>query len=115
MEGTVVSRSRPGVGGLRVGIVDKNVCGQDSRGSIPVAFTVTNNDNGAYRATFSIKDLHQRGKEKPDLQACAFAAQNVPGQKPLGRSKVRYNATNRETGLNIFLPPEVSGIPCRLV
>ena len=106
VEGTVVSRSRPGVGGLRVGIVDKNVCGQDG-GDIPVAFTVTN-DDGTYRATFSIKDLHQRGKEKPDLQACAFAAQNVPGQKPLGRSKVRYNATNRETGLNIFLPPEVS-------
>ncbi len=103
VEGKIVSRSRAGVGRLLVEIVDKNVCGED----VSVSQTVAG-DDGTYRFTFTIMDLHQRGKEKPDLQACAFAGENLAGEKPLGCSEIRYNATNCETGLDIFLTDEAS-------
>lgn len=70
-----------GFGGLRVVIVDKNV-GEDVR----LAETTTD-DNGSYRATFTLEDLQKRGKQQPELQACVFA-----GRKLLGASAVRNNA-----------------------
>ncbi|MGH9958284.1 MAG: peptidoglycan-binding domain-containing protein, partial [Pyrinomonadaceae bacterium] len=91
VEGKVVIRGRAGVDGLRVEIVDKNV-GKDVR----LAEAVTD-DVGAYRATFSIAYLHERGKQWPDLQARVFA-----GEIFLGASEVRYNASSRET-LNVLL------------
>lgn len=94
VEGKVASRFRAGVGGLRVEIVDKNV-GMD----VPLSEAMTD-DSGAYRRTFTITDLRQRGKQRPDLQARAFV-----GETPLGASEVRYNASNRET-LNVLLTEE---------
>jgi peptidoglycan hydrolase-like protein with peptidoglycan-binding domain len=94
VEGKVVSPLRAGVGGLRIEIVDKNV-----RQDAYLAEAVTYAD-GTYRSTFPITDLHQRGKQKPDLQARAFA-----GKTFIGASEVRYNASNREM-LNILLTKE---------
>ncbi|MFH0344546.1 MAG: neuraminidase-like domain-containing protein [Chromatiales bacterium] len=91
VEGKIVSRERAGLGGLRVEIVDKNV-GEDVR----LVEAVTD-DRGAYRATFSIATLHERGKQWPDLQARVFA-----GEIFLGASEVRYDASSRET-LNVLL------------
>jgi len=96
IDGKVASRSRAGVGGLRVEIVDKNV-GDD----VHLAEALTD-DDGAYRTTFTIPDLGQRGKEKPDLQARVFT-----GETFLGASDVLYNASNRET-LNIVLTEKAS-------
>ncbi|MGH8472075.1 MAG: peptidoglycan-binding domain-containing protein, partial [Gammaproteobacteria bacterium] len=91
VQGKVVSRLRAGVGGLRVEIVDKNV-GND----VPLAEAATD-DEGGYCATFNVTDLRQRGKQRPDLQARAFA-----GETFLDASKVCYNASNRET-LDVLL------------
>ncbi|MBI1744418.1 hypothetical protein HYR54_15315 [Candidatus Acetothermia bacterium] len=91
--GKVASRLRAGVGGLLVQIVDRNV------GDAPyvlLAEAITASD-GSFQATFTIADLQKRGKQRPDLQARAFA-----GQAFLGASEVRYNASNQET-LNIVL------------
>lgn len=100
VDGTVSSRSRAGVGGLRVVIVDKNV-GED----VHLKETETN-DRGNYQVTFPITGLQERCKQQPDLQARAFA-----GEKFLGASEVRYNASNRET-LNILLTKEAdSALP----
>jgi hypothetical protein len=94
VEGKVVSRSRAGVGGLRIEIVDKNM-----RQDTHLAEAVTDAD-GTYHSTFLITALHQRGKQKPDLQARAFA-----GKTFVGASEVRYNASSRET-LPILLTEE---------
>lgn len=91
VEGQVASRARAGVAGLRVEIVDKNV-GEDVR----LAGTATD-DEGIYQAMFSITQLYQRGKKRPDLQARVFSRETF-----LGASDVRYNASNHET-LNILL------------
>lgn len=91
VEGKIASRSRAGVGGLRVEIVDKNV-----GGDVRLAEAVTD-DAGGYTATFKLADLQQRGKQQPDLQARVFARETS-----LGVSEVRYNASNRET-LNVLL------------
>jgi hypothetical protein len=97
VDGKVISRSRAGVGKLRVQIVDKNV-----GDPVQLAETATKED-GTYRATFTISDLRHRGKDLPDLQTHAFA-----DDKFLGASEVRYNASNHET-LNVVLTEEASG------
>ena len=91
VNGTVSSRSRAGVGTLRIDIVDKNV-GVD----VGLAKTATD-DAGSYQVTFTISHLEQRSKQQPDLQARVFI-----GDIFLGASEVRYNASNRET-LNVLL------------
>src|SRR5262249_11097692 len=95
VEGKVVSRERPGVGGLKVQIVDKNV---GDKGDVLLAETTTGNDGG-YQVTFSAAKI---GKQRPDLQARVLADQAL-----LGVSDVRYDASNRET-LNVLLTPEAS-------
>jgi hypothetical protein len=96
VDGKVVSRSSAGVGKLQIRIVDKNV-----GDPVPLAETATKED-GTYKATFTISDLQRRGKDLPDLQTHAFA-----GDKFLGASEARYNASNRET-LNVVLTEEAS-------
>lgn len=96
VEGKVASRISAGVGGLRVQIVDKGV-GDD----VHLADAVTE-DGGAYRATFSDKDIRRRGKTRPDLQARVFA-----GDTFLAASEVRYNASQDET-LNVLLDDKAS-------
>ncbi len=88
VEGRVFSRSRAGVGGLRVQIVDKNV-GADVR-----LTEVSTADDGSHRSAFP----YSGSKQKPDLQARVLS-----GEKFLGASDVHYNASNAET-LNVVLP-----------
>ncbi len=90
--GTVTSPDRPGVGGLRVQIADKNV-GED----VALAETVTD-ERGRYQTSFQAPSLHERGKKQPDLQARAYV-----GQSFLAASEIRYNAAPNET-LNVKLP-----------
>ncbi|HBP89132.1 MAG TPA: PA14 domain-containing protein,virulence plasmid 28 protein [Nitrospiraceae bacterium] len=94
VDGKVVSRVRAGVGGLQVRLVDKHV-GTDVR----LADTQTD-AGGSYHITFSIPDLQERGKQRPDLQACVFLNDAF-----LGASAVRYNASYRET-LHVVLGQE---------
>jgi len=96
VDGKVASINRAGVGGLRVQIVDKNVCNDQD-----LTETITN-DDGAYQAAFKAASLQKLGKQRPDLQARVFA-----GQKFLAASEVRYNASNQET-LNVLLTQETS-------
>ena len=97
--GTVTSPDRAGVNGLRVQIVDKNV-GPD----VFLAQTVTNED-GSYKVSFVAKSLDQRCKQKPDLQARAYA-----GETFLAASEVRYYANTLET-LNVTLPANSAALP----
>jgi hypothetical protein len=92
VEGKIASRNSPGIGGLWVQIVDRAV-GE----VVQLGEKTKTDDNGAYRISFSDSDLRRRGKDRPDLQARVFA-----GEKLIGTSEVRYNASNRET-LNILL------------
>ncbi len=99
VEGAVVSRERGGVGGLRVQVVDKNI-GAD----VPLDATVTD-ERGRYRVSFTAPSLAARGKQRPDLQARAYA-----GQEFLAASEVRYNATEQET-LSVLLPADSAALP----
>ncbi|MFS8979723.1 hypothetical protein PO002_35510 [Cupriavidus necator] len=86
VDGKVFSRVSPGVGGLRVVVVDKGVGGE-----VSLAETDTD-DTGGYQATFSDRELRWRGKPQPDLEARVYA-----GDTLLGASEVRYNASRQET------------------
>ncbi|GLV54150.1 hypothetical protein KDH_09990 [Dictyobacter sp. S3.2.2.5] len=88
VSGQISSRSRAGVGGLRVQIVDKNV------GADVQLAEVASAGDGSYRAVFS----YAGPKAKADLQARVLL-----GEKFLGASEVRYNASNVEM-LNVVLP-----------
>lgn len=92
VSGRVTSAGRPGVGGLRVQIVDRNV-GED----VPLAEAATD-DRGRYQAGFTAASLRERGKDRPDLQARVHA-----GEVFLAASAVRYDAGAHET-LDVELP-----------
>lgn len=98
VSGRVASFGRPGVGGLRVEIVDKNVGGDVALASAPT------DDRGRYSTRFGASKL-PRGKVKPDLQARAYS-----GQTFLAATVVRYDASHTET-LDIELPPETTALP----
>lgn len=97
VDGKVLSTTRAGVDRLRVVIVDKNI-----GGDVPLYETVTES-GGFYNATFLIKGLKERCKQRPDFQSRVFKDETTY----LGASEVRYNATNRET-LNIVLAEQAS-------
>ena len=99
VSGAVVSRDRPGVGGLRVAILDKSIP-QDTT----LVETVTDN-NGRYETSFAATAVDALGKERPDLQARVYA-----GNTLLASSEVRYNATSQEI-LNVLLPPNSEALP----
>ncbi len=94
VEGKVASRTRAGVGGLRVQIVDKNA-GPD----VPLA-EVSTADDGSYAVTFS----YGGPKQKPDLQTRVLS-----GEAFLGSSEVRYNASNVVT-LKVVLPDGAAAV-----
>ncbi|HEY0171737.1 MAG TPA: neuraminidase-like domain-containing protein [Pyrinomonadaceae bacterium] len=99
VSGSVVSRDRAGVVGLRVEVVDKNV-GHD----VSLAETETD-DRGFYRASFTASAFReQSGKARPDLQARVHA-----GSAFLAASEVRYDATTDER-LNVALPQNAAGL-----
>jgi hypothetical protein len=86
VSGRVASRTRAGVGGLRVEIVDKNV-----GGDLMLVEAVTD-AKGAYRASFRADAFPNRVKQEFDLQARALS-----GTTLLGASEIRYDASTRET------------------
>lgn len=96
VEGKVSSRSRAGVGDLRIEIIDKNI-GEDVH--LKEAKT---DDSGTYKATFPVSHLEQYCKQQPDLQARAFV-----GEKFLGASEVHFNALNHEI-LDILIDDDAS-------
>jgi hypothetical protein len=94
--GKVASRSRAGVDGLRVRIVDRVV-----GGDIQLAEVLTG-AGGEYRVSFTDAESRRRGKSRPDLQARVFT-----GETYLASSDVYYNASNRET-INILLDDQAA-------
>ncbi|HBB87905.1 MAG TPA: PA14 domain-containing protein,virulence plasmid 28 protein [Blastocatellia bacterium] len=95
VSGSVISQASPGVGGLRVEVIDKNI-GHD------VTLNQTSTDeNGKYQTSFPASAFRSAGKVRPDLQARVYADQVF-----LAASDVRYNASNNETQLNVTLPAD---------
>jgi len=94
--GKVASRSKAGVDGLRVRIVDRAV-----GGDIQLAEILTGG-GGEYRVSFTDAESRRRGKARPDLQARVFT-----GETYLASSDVYYNASNRET-INILLDDQTA-------
>lgn len=85
VSGRVVVAENAGVGGVRVGIVDKAI-----GGDVELAATLSD-DKGQFRVTFNDASLKERGKRKPDLQAQAKSNGAV-----LGASAVHYDASTNE-------------------
>ena len=92
--GRVLSRTRVGVEGLRVVVVDKGVAGTPDA---ELATTQTG-PGGQFSVSFSDEKLLERKKEHFDLQARVFTA----GGELLAASKVRYNAPE-VVGLDVYL------------
>ncbi len=96
VQGKIISRSRAGVGGLRVEILDKNI-----DGDVCLAQAITAED-GSYAVNFSMVGLLLRGKQQADLQARVFT-----GEVFLASSEVRYNGSVHEI-LDVVLSEESS-------
>jgi len=94
--GKVASRSRAGVDGLLVRIVDRGV-GAD----IQLAEVLTG-AGGEYQVSFTDAESRRHGKARPDLQARVFT-----GETYLASSDVHYNASNRAT-INILLDDQAA-------
>ena len=94
VSGTVASRERAGVGGLRVEIVDKNV-----GGDVSLDLWLKTDERGRYSGDFDADVIRERGKLRPDLQVRVFN-----GETFVGASEVRYDAGERET-IDVLLPP----------
>jgi hypothetical protein len=90
--GRIFSATRVGVGELKVVVVDKTA------GPHTTLVATTADAAGRYAVQFGMDALKPTGKTVPDLEAQVFA-----GDKLLGVSAVRYNATTSET-LDINLP-----------
>ncbi|MBK8025105.1 MAG: hypothetical protein IPK19_27800 [Chloroflexi bacterium] len=87
VSGTVTSQDRPGINGLRVLVVDKNVGGDAT------VAEMRTDDEGVYRAVFDDSAFGRRGKQRPDLQVRALAEDGAV----LGRSAIQYNASTNTT------------------
>ena len=96
VSGKVASRSRAGVDGLRVRIVDRAV-----GGDIQLAEVLTG-AGGEYRVSFTDAESRRRGKARPDLQARVYT-----GETYLDSSDVFYNASNRVT-INVLLDDQAA-------
>jgi hypothetical protein len=96
VSGRVYSAQRAGLAGLRVAVVDKNA-GPD----VSLAEGVFGTDD-RYAIEYMVTKLRQGGKATPDIQVRVFS-----GDKFLGASEVRYNASPLEV-LDVFLPDSVS-------
>ena len=99
--GTVASATQPGVGGLTVTLVDKNVGADETLAS------GTTDKSGAYAVSTVIgaRVLGARLKRAPDLQIKVSLAGAA-----LGASAVAYNA-GRAVVLDVDLPPTAAGLP----
>jgi hypothetical protein len=92
VSGRVLSSERPGVGGLRVQVVDRRV-----GGDVPLAEASTD-AAGAYSIDYPIDRVRRDGKLAPDIQVRVFS-----GETLLGSSEVRYDAQPLEV-LDVALP-----------
>ena len=100
--GTVTSPALPGVAGLTVQLVDKNVGGDQVLG------TTQTGSGGQFSFTglpISLKDLLGHHKAQPDLQAQVLA-----GDQFLAASAVSYSAP-QSVVLNVVLPAGSAGLP----
>lgn len=96
VDGTVVSPTSAAVGGLRVEVVSKRIGGDE------LLATTETDARGSYRTAFQFVDSRSACPSLPDLQARVYS-----GKTFLAASKVRYNASSRET-LNVHLDDKVS-------
>ena len=100
--GTVLSPALPGVGGLTVQLVDKNVGGDQV-----LASTQTSSD-GSYafnQVVISPAHLREHHKTQPDLQVQVSAGSSV-----LAASAVSYSAPT-SVSLDVVLPAGAPGLP----
>ena len=100
--GTVFSPALPGIGGLEVQLVDKNVGGDQVLGSTRTG------RRGAYAfAPFTIGHayLEEHYKQRPDLQVHVSGTTGV-----LASSAVTYSAPSSVT-LDVTLPDSATGLP----
>lgn len=107
--GTVYSPVLPGVAGLTVQLVDKNV-----GGDVVIASTQTGSDGGyAFTSVFiSLIYLAEHAKASPDLQVHVSVAA-APGAAPspvIASSGVAYSAPTVVT-LDVTLPAGAAGLP----
>ncbi|MBS1910849.1 MAG: hypothetical protein JST22_02570 [Bacteroidetes bacterium] len=99
VSGSVLSPDSASVGGLHVQIVDKGI-GDDF-----ILVDVTTDPCGNYTGTFGASIIAARGKQRPDVQARAYADGTF-----IGASEVRYNASGQET-LNVVLEKNQTALP----
>ena len=99
--GTVTSPTSPGVGGLRVQLVDKNI------GPDVLLGETTTDIQGRYElhAAVSAASLRARRKTHPDLQVRVLV-----GDRFLAASDIKYNASTTEN-LDVALPADAAGLP----
>jgi hypothetical protein len=99
--GAVLSPALPGVGGLTVHLVDKNVGGDQV-----LASTQTNSDGSyAFEQVISARYLTRHHKASPDLQVQVLAGGSV-----LASSEVGYSAPTT-VSLDVVLPASAAGLP----
>ena len=99
--GTALSPALPGVGGLIVQLIDKNVGGDQL-----LASTLTDSGGSyAFRQLISDTYLAARHKTEPDLQVQVLAGDNV-----LAASDVSYSAPVI-LSLDVVLPANAAGLP----
>jgi hypothetical protein len=100
--GTVHSMALPGIGGLTVRLVDKNVGGDE------VLASAATNSDGSYTFSplkISPSYLAEHHKATPDLQVQVLAGDTI-----LAASPVRYSAP-LDVRLDVLLPASASGLP----
>ena len=88
VEGVVHSRTRAGLGSLRVQLVEMGPTGETELGEIE-------SSDGRYRITFSETAITGCSKFAPDLQVHAFR-----GSHRIGSSDVRYNASDTRSSMS---------------
>ena len=101
ISGSVKCQERGGIGGLTVKLRDKHI------GSDMEMAETTTDEFGAYRmvAVVQPSTLEQRQKTQPDFQVHAYI-----GETFVGKSEVRYNASQNET-LHVELAAGSSALP----
>lgn len=96
--GTVRSPDRPGVGGLRVVVIDRNV-----HADVVLGEAVTDR-RGRFTLDLDAAVLAGLDKARPDLQARVYS-----GERQIGQSPVRYDAGPGDP-LDVALPADTAGL-----
>jgi hypothetical protein len=102
VSGTVRSPALPGIGGLTVLLLDKNVGGDTGLAQAQTA----GDGSYAFSVAISAKYLAGRSKASPDLQVQVTGT----GGQQLGASVVRYSAPPQLT-LDVVIPATGAGLP----